>query len=292
VPVRLGVVIAGLLIGAAGMAWVIGACGDWPKGPASSGLKGDAVEHAISEQVIEAATVVRTDRIQTTISDLQTMTERASWERQTATARYLTERLRLIGIVPEVAEYQHEDHPFANLVVTFPGRVQTQKRLLAVAHYDSKNWTEGSPAPGADDDATGVSVLLELARLIAAIDHRRTWQLVFFSYEERGQMGSRCLAHQLHRDGVDIAGVISVDVVGYRPPGITEISQLIGSSADPGRKLKGLAKVFRNAYLARRHGCARLKFAFRARELAVAPPVPIREAFGRSVYWQLGGACP
>ena len=64
------------------------------------------------------------------------------------------------------------------------------------AHYD------GPPqSPGADDNATGLAVLLELAHRWQAEPIRRPVWLVAFDQEEEGLLGSRALASQLREIG-------------------------------------------------------------------------------------------
>lgn len=86
--------------------------------------------------------------------------------------------------------------------------------LLCVgAHLDSRPDT-----PGADDNASAVAVLLEIARLIEsrtpnsdALD----LQLVAFDLEENGMLGGREHARQSRASGIDLRGMISLEMLGY-----------------------------------------------------------------------------
>jgi hypothetical protein len=102
-------------------------------------------------------------------------------------------------------------------------------RLIIGAHYD----VAGSGNPGADDNASGVAGLLELARMFAdtepVLDHRV--DLVAFALEEppyfrSPNMGSYHYAQAMKSDGVDLKLMISVEMIGF-------YSDEIGSQAYP-----------------------------------------------------------
>ncbi len=111
-----------------------------------------------------------------------------------------------------------------NLYCVLPGRDPRQPRLLLVAHYDSINegWAgetpsiadPESPAPGADDNASGVAVLLEAARLLAADPPAREVIVLFTAAEEMGQAGAEAWAAQAPALGLAPGWVLNVDQVG------------------------------------------------------------------------------
>lgn len=102
-----------------------------------------------------------------------------------------------------------------NLEVTHPGRRCPAQIVLVGAHYDT---VQGSP--GADDNASGIAVLLELARLFADVETARTLRLVAFVNEEPpffywGEMGSGIHARAARARGDDIRLMISLEMLGY-----------------------------------------------------------------------------
>ncbi|MFM7169794.1 MAG: M28 family peptidase, partial [Cyanobium sp.] len=126
-----------------------------------------------------------------------------------AVRHLLRERLGALGELRE--------HPFAegpiegiNLILKRPGRQPDLPPLLVGAHYD------GPPqSPGADDNATGVAVLLELAhRWSTQPPHRPVW-LVAFDQEEEGLTGSRALARQLRATGQALHLMVSLEMLGF-----------------------------------------------------------------------------
>ncbi|HEX9431147.1 MAG TPA: M28 family metallopeptidase [Burkholderiales bacterium] len=106
-----------------------------------------------------------------------------------------------------------------NVVATLPGtQPQSASRTYVVSgHYDSRAadvMDAESAAPGANDDASGVAVAMELACVMAF--HRFDATLIFLAVagEEQGLLGSTHFAEQAKKKGVDIAGMITNDIVG------------------------------------------------------------------------------
>ena len=93
-----------------------------------------------------------------------------------------------------------------NIIAELPGK-QTDTILLG-AHYDTANLS----APGAVDNASGVGVLLELARMLGQTQHQETYQIVFFGAEESGLVGSSYYTAQ--SDLSAIQWMLNLDMVG------------------------------------------------------------------------------
>jgi Zn-dependent M28 family amino/carboxypeptidase len=104
-----------------------------------------------------------------------------------------------------------------NLEVTIPGGARASEIVLAGAHYDT---VEGSP--GADDNASGVAGVIEIARLLREARPQRTVKLVAFVNEEPpffyfGPMGSKVYAQAARKRGDDIRMMLSLEMLGcYR----------------------------------------------------------------------------
>ena len=106
-----------------------------------------------------------------------------------------------------------------NVVATLPGeQAESRDRIYVVSgHYDSMPSSPIDPekdAPGANDDASGTAVSMELACVMAK--HRFDATLVFMAVagEEQGLLGSRGWADNARQKGLDIAGMITNDIVG------------------------------------------------------------------------------
>jgi hypothetical protein len=125
--------------------------------------------------------------------------------------------------------------PLFNVVATLPGTVNPESLFVIGAHYDcsasrmgswSTSW-QSIAAPGADDNATGVAVMLEAARILAnpVGGFRPRHTIVFAGYgsEESNPADSAALSHggsrfhaaKLQASGAGISGMVSVDMVGY-----------------------------------------------------------------------------
>lgn len=106
---------------------------------------------------------------------------------------------------------------FENFLFEIAGSDPARGLWIVGGHYDSRNKDEndgGKDAPGADDDASGTAVALELARCLAGETPAATILLCAFDGEERGLFGSDELAGLLKREGRVVEGMVADDIVG------------------------------------------------------------------------------
>ncbi|UCG22645.1 MAG: M20/M25/M40 family metallo-hydrolase [Chloroflexota bacterium] len=106
-----------------------------------------------------------------------------------------------------------------NVVATLPGIGDHQGAIVLMAHYDSRHVDANdgrSMAPGADDNASGVAILLELARLLSTRPWNQTIIFVAFAAEEQGTFGSRHFVQNMMLDGHTLEAAIDNDIVGGR----------------------------------------------------------------------------
>ena len=104
-----------------------------------------------------------------------------------------------------------------NIIATLPGRVNPPQVIIISAHYDSRTADISdarSPAPGANDDGSGVAAVLELARLLSTQPLDATYQFILFAGEEEGLFGSVHLATLMRKDGVRIVAMLNNDIIG------------------------------------------------------------------------------
>jgi len=101
-----------------------------------------------------------------------------------------------------------------NLVATRRGKFDPDRpRLCVGAHLDSRPDT-----PGADDNASAVAAMLEIARLLPPTwpdDAPLELELVAFDLEENGMLGGREHARLSKGSGVDLRGMVSLEMLGY-----------------------------------------------------------------------------
>lgn len=95
---------------------------------------------------------------------------------------FVERRLREAGLVPRREAFTVRDQAWCNLVADLPGSGGAAEPLVLCAHYDSVPDVAG--APGADDNASGVAVLLELARRAAAAPLPRPLRILACANEE------------------------------------------------------------------------------------------------------------
>jgi Peptidase family M28 len=148
--------------------------------------------------------------LQVSLDKLFTHIQKLNFQRYTSAERsrtrtYITTELKKFGWKPQLEK-------FSDGVNIFAERQGTNKKagaILVAAHYDTVAYS-----PGADDNASGISVLLELARLLASHPTPRTLQLAFFDREEAGLLGSKAFVSKPPRLK-NLRGAIVMDMVGY-----------------------------------------------------------------------------
>ena len=104
-----------------------------------------------------------------------------------------------------------------NVIATLQGTASPERVYVITGHLDSRvtdvlNFI--NDAPGADDDGSGVAVVLELARLFATQQFPGTLVFATVAGEEQGLYGSAHMAAQMKAAGADVQGMFSNDIVG------------------------------------------------------------------------------
>lgn len=118
------------------------------------------------------------------------------------------------GFAVETQEYSAADVRSANLEIKIPGKPK-EKIILIGAHYDTV-----THSPGADDNASGVAVLLELGRLLRDAEPSNELRLVAFVNEEppfffTRRQGSRVYANAMRRRGERVRLMLALEMLGF-----------------------------------------------------------------------------
>ena len=113
------------------------------------------------------------------------------------------------------------DHGYAqkSVILTIPGAARASEVVVIGGHLDSISLGgKAGRAPGADDDASGIATLTEVARALLAADFRpaRTLQLIAYAAEEVGLRGSLSIVREYRKRGVDVVGVLQLDMTNYQ----------------------------------------------------------------------------
>ena len=203
-------------------------------------IRDPALAATIAE--ISAARIRETDSVLVSFGTRHTMSDTLSNTRGIGAARrYLFAKLNgyskacggclRVEYDPALMEMRgHPDHPMVNVVnvlAWLPGR-DTTRVLVMGGHYDScvcgrtdlgalARFEATQDAPGADDDGSGTSAVVELARVFSRRFPRGlATSVIFVAYsgEEEGLYGSTHLAQRLHDAGYQVVSAFTDDIVG------------------------------------------------------------------------------
>lgn len=113
-----------------------------------------------------------------------------------------------------------------SVILTIQGNELAEEIVVLGGHLDSISSTVSGgvmDAPGADDDASGIATLSEVLRV--AMKHRyrpqRTLKFMAYAAEEVGLRGSRAIAQRYAQQGLDVVGVLQMDMTNYKAAGAT-----------------------------------------------------------------------
>ncbi len=140
--------------------------------------------------------------------------------------------------------------PGRNVIGQIDGTTRADEIVVLGAHMDSYPWN--GAAPGADDDASGVSATLYVARSFAGHSFERTIRFAFFGDEENApwvcdEIGSAGYAARCADAGEDIVAMIQADAIAYDPPeSEARIGELVTRrpSNDPGGGDQAIAELW------------------------------------------------
>lgn len=133
-------------------------------------------------------------------------------------SEYIAEQFRLAGAEVEFQPYEVAGQIYRNVIARYGPK--TKQRLIVGAHYDSCEFEIGKSFPGADDNASGVAGLLELAHLIRRDLPQIGVELVAYTLEEppyfrTASMGSTVHARHLSENHVQVRAMIALEMIGY-----------------------------------------------------------------------------
>lgn len=104
-----------------------------------------------------------------------------------------------------------------NVIAVMEGTQRPDEWLVIGAHYDSTSENAGLAAPGAEDNASGVAALLEMARVFSRNPPEETLVFIAFAGEEQGLFGSEFHVASLLGSGDDekVTGVLNMDMIAF-----------------------------------------------------------------------------
>lgn len=155
-----------------------------------------------------------------------------------SSARFITDKFAEVGLVVQIDEFTPpgSSKPIKNIVGKLVG--SSSESVLVGAHYDDLPST--GPAPGADDNASGVATLLSVAEALSGSKPKRNIIFVAFSGEEQGTLGSSHFAEIL-APTMNIKDAIILDQNGNPGSSRRVILEALGKSDENQRIIDTLA---------------------------------------------------
>jgi leucyl aminopeptidase len=140
-------------------------------------------------------------------------------------ARYIHDAFVELGRGNPKVSVQYFNHEFKqpSVIARIAGSgPHAKEKIILGAHEDSINWQNGrsaarSLAPGADDNASGIAVLLEVFAALAQSDYapQRTLEFMAYAGEEMGLLGSQDIAAAYAQQKEPVVAVLQMDMVMY-----------------------------------------------------------------------------
>ncbi|KXN68652.1 Zn-dependent exopeptidase [Conidiobolus coronatus NRRL 28638] len=119
----------------------------------------------------------------------------------------------------EVEEVKHDNWGQISLIVRFKGYGNSSEIVVLGSHLDSVNDEdpENGRSPGADDDGSGVTILIELIEIFVKTEYQpiKTLEFQFYSAEEVGFLGSQQIAQSYYNQTKEVIGMLQLDMAGY-----------------------------------------------------------------------------
>ncbi|HEX7140796.1 MAG TPA: M28 family peptidase [Vicinamibacterales bacterium] len=131
---------------------------------------------------------------------------------------YIANEFAGAGARVGIQEFTARRQRFRNVIAEFGPAESTEPLLIIGAHYDA--FSDGGDFPGADDNASGASALVELARVLRGRRIVRPVMLVAYANEESPFFGSEEMGSAVHASSLEeqhrrVAGMICLEMIGY-----------------------------------------------------------------------------
>jgi leucyl aminopeptidase len=164
---------------------------------------------------------IRDDEILATIRALSSRKNRYyRSESGAAVSSWLRDRWRGFSDRSDVTvDLFDQGYPQKSVIMTIRGTTRPDEVVVIGGHLDSiAPGGNASNAPGADDDASGIATLDHVAKTLLAAGYRpeRTIQFMAYAAEEVGLRGSQAIARDYKRRGVNVVGVLQLDMTNYQ----------------------------------------------------------------------------
>ena len=147
---------------------------------------------------------------------------RSTQKQRAIAADYLVSTLGKIGLPVQRHYYQHPNMHFLldlvmppykgqNIVSHIPATIPSDQYIVIGAHYDSVR-----NSPGANDNASGVGVVLSVGQALTELEDRKVhFLIVFFDHEEDDSAGSKAYVRKLLKDKIKVHSMHNIDMIGW-----------------------------------------------------------------------------
>ncbi len=183
-----------------------------------------------NSSIVEMLNQVDTVNLYNTIDWMQQYIRDAASPEALTTQNYLIDRFEEIGLDTYIHNHTEtiggtDTLEAGNVIAVQLGTEFPDEYIIISSHYDHPD------GPGADDNASGTSGVLECARILSQYSFKRSILYIPFNGEERWMAGSYPFAQKCAREDMNIIGVFNMDMIGFWPgPEYGDITMYSGYS--------------------------------------------------------------
>ncbi len=173
------------------------------------------------------------------IDTLQNFEENGTPTRETGTTGFddavswVYDKLETYGLEVYTQDFTFFGGDSTNVIAVLPGEDPElePKTYIIGGHLDSINdW--GDAAPGADDNGSGISLMLEAARIMSQYSFKRTVRFAAWGAEEQGLHGSEHYVNNIDPEVEDVQGYLNYDMIGYCDPDTLEMAHTLHANSE------------------------------------------------------------
>lgn len=144
---------------------------------------------------------------------------------------YLDDAFSSTGLPVYRDPFTYAGDTYHNVVATLAGTTHPEEVYIVGAHLDSYSNQPTTNAPGADDNASGVAAMLEMAKVLSRYRFESTIKFIGFNVEEQGLIGSKAYADEAIADKEKVLGMLNFDMIAYPGSSSPKSVYLAGDSA-------------------------------------------------------------
>jgi PKD repeat protein len=180
---------------------------------------------ALRDLMVQLYQNVSTEFLKSKIENLTNFTTRyVHADNHPLVIDWVMDQFKQMGYEPQRWNFDHQGNDrMANVIATINGTGSDQYFIIC-AHLDSYNrdasWSfPNSPAPGADDDASGLAAILAVAKAFAGYKFYYGIKFIAFDAEEltKGVGSTKYVQNLTAQNDLNLRGVLNVDMIGYNP---------------------------------------------------------------------------